>query len=92
MRKSRIVYVSVVFALLLGGLSAGVLAGLGDDDNNNGNVVIEPNPPDRDDPCLCPQIWDPVVCEVNGERKLFGNACFAGCEGATNCRRFAVRL
>ncbi len=64
-------------------LSVGALAGLG---GQQGNSTIEPDPPDPGgDDCICPHVWDPVVCNVNGERQRFSNACFAGCAGATQC-------
>ena len=89
MKKAGII--AVLAALILGlgiFLSAGVLADtIGDDPNQN--VDIEPNPPDPGE-CICPQVYDPVVCLVNGQKQIFSNACFAGCAGATQCRKFAI--
>jgi hypothetical protein len=35
-------------------------------------------------PCLCPDVFDPVICS-NG--MTYSNFCVAGCNGATGCHR-----
>jgi hypothetical protein len=36
-------------------------------------------------PCICPMVYAPVLCP-NGQ--VYGNSCFASCEGQTNCVPF----
>jgi len=54
------------------------------------NLEIERDPPGESE-CICPAIWDPVVCRAaDGTWRAFSNACVAACNGFTKCRSFAV--
>jgi hypothetical protein len=88
-RKRISIAVAAAFALVV---SAGVLAGLGDDDDPGGaqDININGGRPGGGE-CNCPQVYDPVTCKVPGPngtviKQTFSNACFAGCAGATECR------
>jgi hypothetical protein len=53
-------------------------------------VEIDRNPPPPSQ-CVCPAVWDPVVCRgPDGSVRTFSNACVAGCNGYTKCVRYAV--
>ena len=53
-------------------------------------LEIERNPPPSSQ-CVCPAIWDPVVCKgADGSFHAFSNACVAGCNGYTKCVRYTV--
>jgi hypothetical protein len=43
-----------------------------------------PPPPPPKGECLCPDVYDPVICS-NGI--TYSNFCQAGCAGATGCTR-----
>jgi len=43
-----------------------------------------PPPPPPKGECLCPDVYDPVICD-NGV--TYSNLCQAGCAGATGCVR-----
>jgi len=82
-------------ALLLAG-SAAVLAGIGGD-NSNSDLNDNGGFPGGGDDCICTLQYDPVVCiERNPDgtvtKRVFSNACFAGCAGFTHCfGSFTVR-
>ena len=40
--------------------------------------------PPSEPTCLCPDVWDPVVCS---DGNTYSNFCYAGCAGATGCVR-----
>ena len=82
MKKSKILKALAIGLPMVALLSIGVVAGLGNEQPNGD--INDGGPGDGDD-CICPHIYDPVVCNVNGERVRFSNACFAGCAGATKC-------
>lgn len=42
-----------------------------------------PPPPPKGD-CLCPDVYDPVICS---DGNTYSNFCQAGCAGATGCTR-----
>ena len=47
------------------------------------------------DDCICPHVYDPVVCIVENpdgtrSKQLFSNACVAACAGHTHCFGFAT--
>lgn len=81
-------------SLFLLAASVGVVAGIGDDDGGASDLDVNNDLPGGDD-CICPMVYDPVVCLVQNpdgskSKQLFSNACFAGCAGATECRGFAI--
>jgi hypothetical protein len=41
--------------------------------------------PPSEPTCLCPDVFDPVICTSNGQ--TYSNFCQAGCAGATGCTR-----
>ena len=49
-----------------------------------GIAAVVPPPVDARPPCLCPDVFDPVLCS-NG--MSYSNFCQAGCAGATDCHR-----
>lgn len=59
---------------LIGLLAVVVAVGFG--------VLALSTPADARGPCICPQIYAPVVCD-NG--KTYPNLCVAGCRHATGC-------
>jgi hypothetical protein len=94
MRKKKKLILALGSLFLLAA-SVGVLAGIGDDDGGASNVDVNNDPPGGGDGCICPMVYDPVVCLVQNpdgtkSKQLFSNACFAGCAGATECRSFAI--
>ena len=89
-KTSKRKYLSVALAAAFAiALSAGVLAGLGDDNGGAQDININDDRPGGGD-CTCPTVYDPVVCKVAGPggttiKQVFSNACFAGCAGAREC-------
>ena len=47
-----------------------------------GVVALAPTTTEAKGPCICPQIYAPVVCD-NG--KTYPNACVAECRNGRNC-------
>jgi hypothetical protein len=43
-----------------------------------------PPPPPPKGECLCPDVFDPVICS---DGNTYSNFCQAGCAGATGCTR-----
>ena len=43
-----------------------------------------PPPPPPKGECLCPDVFDPVICS---DGNTYSNFCQAGCAGATGCVR-----
>jgi len=85
--KKRIVFAAVAI-LAAAALSAVVGGDLGGD-VGDGDVFGPGSPPDDD--CICPAVFDPVVCEApGGGRQAYSNACVAACNNATNCVEIAI--
>lgn len=40
--------------------------------------------PPSEPSCLCPDVYDPVICS---DGNTYPNFCYAGCAGATGCTR-----
>jgi len=88
--RNRKILTLVLGAVLVIAASAGVLAGLGGDDNGGAVDLDVNNGRPGGGTCNCPLNYDPVVCKVPGPdgstiKQLFSNSCFAGCAGATEC-------
>ena len=62
-----------------------VLAALVEDPEDPGSFYMVVDPPSGGT-CICPMVFAPVVCDKGDETKAYSNACFAACDGATNCR------
>jgi hypothetical protein len=93
MRKKRLAL--VLGSLFLLATSAAVLANLGDDNGGAVHLDINDDWPGDDD-CICPMIYDPVVCIVENPdgtktKRVFSNACVAGCHGYTDCNHIAFQ-
>ncbi|NIM00174.1 MAG: hypothetical protein GTN89_04585 [Acidobacteria bacterium] len=93
--KKRKLILALGCAVLLAG-SAVVFAGLGGNDDQASDLDLNNDFPDLGG-CVCPMVYDPVVCFKEGPdgtivRKSFSNACFAGCEGFTRCASFSFNI
>jgi hypothetical protein len=42
--------------------------------------------------CICTHHFDPVVCGVFPNKEYFSNACWAACNGYTNCAEVELSL
>jgi len=47
------------------------------------STPVEANP-GLDRGCICPHVYDPVLCP---DGNVYSNSCFAGCAGQTGCTR-----
>jgi len=89
-RPKGFTYVALLVPLAALVLAGAVIAGGG----SNSDINENNDPPGGGDECICPQIYDPVICTQpssgtiisTNTAKKFSNACFAGCEGYTECR------
>lgn len=61
------------------------LATFVEDPENPGSSHMVIENPGGGQTCTCPMVFAPVVCDKGDDRKAYSNACFAGCDGATNC-------
>jgi hypothetical protein len=71
MRKLMQVGKLMVVAGVLGAVGLGV---------STASAARPPRPPF--DPCLCMDVWMPVLCS---DGQIYSNYCYAGCAGATGC-------
>ncbi len=87
MRTRTVVLVTAV-VLLASAAAVVTLAGFGD----SGPVVVIDHGPGGGTSCNCPMNWAPVLCTApDGSRQAFSNACFAGCNGYTECVRVVIQ-
>ena len=86
MKSRGKIFAFVLFLALA--VSAGVLADLGGSSSGDNNLaVVRKVPPGSG--CVCPAIWDPVVC-TQPTRQAYSNICVATCNGASSCAHVAI--
>lgn len=55
-------------------------------------VVINTIPGGSGGGCICPHVFDPVVCGEFPNKKYFSNACVAGCNGYYDCVHVELQI
>lgn len=80
---NRKMWSGAIAVLVFTAATALALAGFPSGNSQIGH--IESNPPSGDE-CVCPAIYQPVVCKgADGSRHTFSSLCVAGCSGYTHC-------